>query len=209
MRKPKILKEALESMDKKTEPLEQMSKEQAIKEYNATEEKNEVTPIMGEQANSFEQLRERIHENMATCPYVIRVRNVSETKLTNVPVFDFDHKSNMDVRYENYADSTKGSYDRILREISSYSPDQEGVKIGMIYLSSKEAFSMQHINLVYYEANGRKITIPLWLSVDAYQQQSHVLVAHHCFHMNVATNLILRELAPGQELKISLYPISK
>jgi len=143
-------------------------------------------------------------------PYIVKIRNLTSSKIENVPVFNYEHKEQRDIKYENESGASGFSYGELLKWLASQSePKQKISKLVIMTPMQSHYLSEQLLGViteVTRSLNGSQLSVPHQPILSPYQNQSNIV---ECDDMNmelyVLTNLELEYLMPDMEIHIRIY----
>lgn len=142
-------------------------------------------------------------------PFCVRIRNLTDEKLYDVKVFDFDHTKQRKIEYSSFLPTV--TYDQLLRQLQSY--DDKKFDIVLLrhfvlcdYVKFQKKQLSCDINLVIKDSNGCESWQSNHFLIDAYQQQNSVCELETKMPFSVKSNLHYDFLMPETEIKLFLYP---
>ena len=178
-----------------TEPSSQ-PENQATQQPNEPESQQQIELHLhiNQQAEILEQSSEE------SLPYIIKIRNLTDSKLEWVKLFDYEFEKQDKIRYEclNYG----VSYADLLRF-----KDVKKTIIGKIYAYSTNYDQLQiPTSYTYKNFNGKMLTIPERFTHDPMQNQSNIILHNSQWEMSIYTQYELGFLFPDTTIIIRLYP---
>lgn len=147
-------------------------------------------------------------------PYSFHIKNLTDEKLYDVDLFNYDHEKQNKVAYS----CTNGvDYNMFLRFLSSLNEPTEGVNLlRLVAVCDYQKFKAKQlrscISVIYQEPKGRMISTPIQsgIHLSAYQQQSDIIEIplKDSNKIKLFNQLQLRfsYLMPEAEMHISIFP---
>lgn len=147
-------------------------------------------------------------------PYSIHVKNLTDEKLYDVDLFNYDHEKQNKVAYS----CTNGvDYNMFLRFLSSLNEPTERVNLlRLVAVCDYQKFKAKQlrscISVIYQEPKGRMISTPIQsgIHLSAYQQQSDIIEIPlkdlNKIKLFNQLQLRLSYLMPEAEMHITIFP---
>lgn len=147
-------------------------------------------------------------------PYSFHIKNLTDEKLYDVDLFNYDHEKQNKVAYS----CTNGvDYNMFLRFLSSLNEAKEEiVMMRFIAVCDYQKFKSKQLRTclytIYEEPNGRKVSKPTELSIhlSAYQQQSDLIQVDLSGKSTIKIfnqlQLRLAYLMPEAEMHVAIFP---
>jgi hypothetical protein len=152
-------------------------------------------------------------QNLA--PYTIRVKNLTDEKLYDVDLFNYEHEKQKKIEYSCIHGV---SYEYFLRILASYDKPSELIK-AMRFSAFCDYSKFQNkqlrtcIRTIYTKLDGCSSSIPTEIAIymNAYQQQSNIidvpLTDNQRINFSNQLQLRLDYLMPETEMVIHLFPV--
>ena len=146
-------------------------------------------------------------------PFVIKISNLTDEKLYNIPIIDKLFASSKKVSYENLCvpdndiNEVGRGYEMFLNQLENYE-----YKISIMYVqcdSEHPKFVKRQLNQIwtnYIVDNDIIFQKPENIMVDPYQDQNGIVVHRLNFRLNSKNNLIMSYLMPDTFVIVRLYP---
>jgi hypothetical protein len=187
------------------------------KKKDSKKEEHKVEPTSSETKIDLSYLNKLSEEKSIeeiSLPYQIHIKNLTDEKIYNVDLFNYDHEKQRKLSYS----CTNGvSYDKFLRWLSSLNEPKE--KIALLRLQvwcDYHKFINKQINCclhtIYEKPNGKMISVPLQVGnyFSANQMQSGIVDMPMSDNQDIQlfNELQLRfsYLMPETEMIITIYP---
>jgi hypothetical protein len=152
-------------------------------------------------------------QNLA--PYTIRVKNLTDEKLYDVDLFNYEHEKQKKI---DYSCIHGVSYEYFLRILASYDKPSELIK-AMRFSAFCDYSKFQNkqlrtcIRTIYTKLDGCSSSIPTEIAIymNAYQQQGNIIdvpiIGNQTIKFSNQLQLRLDYLMPESEMVISLFPV--
>jgi hypothetical protein len=152
-------------------------------------------------------------QNLA--PYTIRVKNLTDEKLYDVDLFNYEHEKQKKIEYSCIHGV---SYGYFLRILASYDKPSELIK-AMRFSAFCDYSKFQNkqlrtcIRTIYTKLDGCSSSIPTEIAIymNAYQQQGNIIdvpiIGNQTIKFSNQLQLRLDYLMPESEMVISLFPV--
>jgi hypothetical protein len=150
-----------------------------------------------------------LKQKVSNTPWCIRIRNLTDEKLYDVKVFDFEHEKQRKIEYSSSTYNI--SYNELLRRIASYGVKMfDVVLLNHFVICDYAKFQLKQlccgIDSTIKDTNGFEIRHKNYFMIDPYQQQTSVCNLETKFPLSVESNLHYEYLMPETEIKLFLYP---
>jgi hypothetical protein len=215
------------SSKKKSEKLTaKFSSQPKIKDDSVLDEKikdgssNEPTPIILDEVNEIlefnvSELAKDNSKKESLLPYQIRIKNLTDEKLYDVDLFNYEHEKQNKIAYS----CVHGvSYEYFLRILASYDKPSELIKM-MRFSAFCDYAKFQNkqlrtcIRTIITKLDGCSASIPTEIAIymNAYQQQGNIIdvpiTDNERIKFSNQLQLRLDYLMPETEMVIHLFPV--
>jgi hypothetical protein len=185
----------------------------------SSKERNSIILDESTQQESFEinfedvVTKSKPIQNLA--PYTIRVKNLTDEKLYDVDLFNYEHEKQKKI---DYSCIHGVSYEYFLRILASYDKPSELIK-AMRFSAFCDYSKFQNkqlrtcIRTIYTKLDGCSSSIPTEIAIymNAYQQQGNIIdvpiIGNQTIKFSNQLQLRLDYLMPESEMVISLFPV--
>jgi hypothetical protein len=196
-------------------------KEEKIKVKFSSQPKEKVEVVLDESTQqesvgiNFEDVLSKSNpiENLA--PYTIRVKNLTDEKIYDVDLFNYEHEKQKKIEYS----CVHGvSYEYFLRILASYDKPSELIKM-MRFSAFCDYHKFQNkqlrncIRTIYTKLDGCSASIPTEIAIymNAYQMQGNIIDVPISDNQRIKFSnqlqLRLDYLMPETEMVIHLFPV--
>lgn len=139
-------------------------------------------------------------------PIAIGIKNLTNAKLYDVKVFDFEHEKQNKISYVNeYSDTT---YNDILRRLTGYSEPKFNICVIQHCAYSKKYTKEQvrcGITILEKEINGSVLSKHLIFSVSKKQYQQSISLLNVNIPFYICSNIIYDFLMPNTSISLNLF----
>jgi hypothetical protein len=182
-------------------------------EFDAIEKLNPKKGLIGKSINT-PSIEGMIGVENTLNPYCLHIKNLTDEKLYDVDLFNYDHEKQNKVAYS----CTNGvPYDRFLGFLSALSEPKEEIRLIRFtadcdYHKFKSKQLKSCVHTIYSEPNGSMVSIPTNLIVylSAYQFQSDIIEVPFSGESRIKLfnqlQLKLSYLMPETEMYITIFP---
>jgi len=185
----------------------------------SSKERNSIILDESTQQESFEinfedvVTKSKPIQNLA--PYTIRVKNLTDEKLYDVDLFNYEHEKQKKIEYSCIHGV---SYEYFLRILASYDKPSELIK-AMRFSAFCDYSKFQNkqlrtcIRTIYTKLDGCSSSTPTEIAIymNAYQQQGNIIdvpiIGNQTIKFSNQLQLRLDYLMPESEMVISLFPV--